>query len=79
MCVCVYLVVSKVIVQCVFQFTKELLFFFFLSVFSLLEDRQFSKSVYLYYDETMFKKKEKESLFGPDNDSLVRNMTNKAQ
>lgn len=34
----VYLVVSKIIVQCVFQFTKELLFFLFLSFFSLLEE-----------------------------------------
>lgn len=44
MCACVYLVVGKVIVQRVFQFTKELLFFLFLSVFSLLEDRKLSKS-----------------------------------
>lgn len=44
MCARVYLVVGKVIVQRVFQFTKELLFFLFLSVFSLLEDRKLSKS-----------------------------------
>lgn len=43
MCARVYLVVGKVIVQRVFQFTKELLFFLFLSIFSLLEDRKLSK------------------------------------
>lgn len=44
-CTRVYLVVSKVIVQRIFQFTKELLFLLFLPFFSLLEDRQLSKSV----------------------------------
>lgn len=45
MCAHVYLVVGKIIVQRIFQFTKELLFFLLLSFFSLLEDRQLSKSV----------------------------------